>query len=410
MNENELVVDIEQEYLALLINKCELLDIIQIKPYYLSNEQHQLILNGLIESYKKSKAISIPSIVESNPKIDVGTFTEIFTETICFTDNWKNRLNLLEGKIIENFKKNYSKKLMKDYEQGKINYDDFISKINKINSLELNNQVKPLTAEEIQEEIKGKTKITLHSFPKLNKVLNLVYGDFLVIGALTGNGKSSFLLNLMVDLMQEYQCIYFNMEMSKSTIYKRILSITADVPVSDVTNPQTEHQKGIIDNAYKIIEKSKIIIEHQANDINSIKKVLAKNKNINKHTILFLDHIGLIKANSSKTLYENSTEVAKELRQMCLEYDCTIISASQLNRSAYSNELSISMLKDSGEIENSSSKTMLINRFKDDQPITEIDLEVAKNRDGLTGIIIMKYDKTKQIFKEKENFNNGRSY
>ena len=95
---------------------------------------------------------------------------------------------------------------------------------------------------------------------------------------------------------------------------------------------------------------------------------------------------------------------------MCLEYDCTIISASQLNRSAYSNELSISMLKDSGEIENSSSKTMLINRFKDDQPITEIDLEVAKNRDGLTGIIIMKYDKTKQIFKEKENFNNGRSY
>ena len=410
MNENELVVDIEQEYLALLINKCELLDIIQIKPYYLSNEQHQLILNGLIESYKKSKAISIPSIVKSNPKIDVGTFTEIFTETICFTDNWKNRLNLLEGKIIENFKKNYSKKLMKDYEQGKINYDDFISKINKINSLELNNQVKPLTAEEIQEEIKGKTKITLHSFPKLNKVLNLVYGDFLVIGALTGNGKSSFLLNLMVDLMQEYQCIYFNMEMSKSTIYKRILSITADVPVSDVTNPQTEYQKGIIDNAYKIIEKSKIIIEHQANDINSIKKVLAKNKNINKHTILFLDHIGLIKANSSKTLYENSTEVAKELRQMCLEYDCTIISASQLNRSAYSNELSISMLKDSGEIENSSSKTMLINRFKDDQTITEIDLEVAKNRDGLTGIIIMKYDKTKQIFKEKENFNNGRSY
>lgn len=410
MKENELVVEIEQEYLALLIDKCELLDIIQIKPYYLSTEQHQLILKGLIESYQKTKAISIPSIVESNPKIDLTLFTEIFTETICFNDNWKNRLNLLEGKIIENFKKNYSKKLMKDYEQGKINYEDFILKINKINSLDLNNEVKPLTEEELKEGIKGKTKITLHSFPKLNKVLNLVYGDFLVIGALTGNGKSSFLLNLMVDLMQEYQCIYFNMEMSKSTIYKRILSITADVPVSDVTNPQTEHQKGIIDNAYKIIEKSKIIIEHQANDINSIKKVLAKNKNINKHTILFLDHIGLIKANSSKTLYENSTEVAKELRQMCLEYDCTIISASQLNRSAYSNELSISMLKDSGEIENSSSKTMLINRFKDDQPITEIDLEVAKNRDGLTGIIIMKYDKTKQIFKEKENLNNGRSY
>ena len=163
MNENELVVEIEQEYLALLIYKCELLDIIQIKPYYLSTEQHQLILKGLIESYQKTKAISIPSIVESNPKIDLTLFTEIFTETICFNDNWKNRLNLLEGKIIENFKKNYSKKLMKDYEQGKINYEDFILKINKINSLDLNNEVKPLTEEELKEGIKGKTKITFVS-------------------------------------------------------------------------------------------------------------------------------------------------------------------------------------------------------------------------------------------------------
>ena len=59
-------------------------------------------------------------------------------------------------------------------------------------------------------------------------------------------------------------------------------------------------------------------------------------------------------------------KVAKQLRQICLEYDCTIISASQLNRGAYSSdELSLSMLKDSGELENSASKVILLYRDKD---------------------------------------------
>ena len=82
------------------------------------------------------------------------------------------------------------------------------------------------------------------------------------------------------------------------------------------------------------IEKNEIIIDHTSNKIEEIKQTLLKYKNINKHTVLFLDHIGLTRTDKRLSLYENATEVAKELRQMCLEYDCTIISASQLNRSA----------------------------------------------------------------------------
>ena len=91
-------------------------------------------------------------------------------------------------------------------------------------------------------------------------------GDFLIVGATTGAGKSGFLLNLMNSLMGDYQCIYFNMEMSKSTIYKRLISIKSEVPINYINNP-TEYQKQLIEKSIKEIEKNKVIVEHKANDI-----------------------------------------------------------------------------------------------------------------------------------------------
>lgn len=99
------------------------------------------------------------------------------------------------------------------------------------------------------------------------------------------------------------------------------------------------------------------------------------------------------------------TEIMKTLREICLDYDCTIIGASQLNRSAYtSEELSVSMLKDSGELENSARKIILLYRDKESakedlNPTMNID--ICKNDSGATGKIQMIYHKVKQIFEEK---------
>ena len=213
------------------------------------------------------------------------------------------------------------------------------------------------------------------------------------------------MINLMGDLMNTFQCIYFNMEMSKSTIYKRIVSVTANVKINDIEHPQTDHQKQVIEKALDKIEKARLIIEHKASDMNMIKSTIAKMKDKNKHTIIFIDHLGLVKIENAKSLYEQATEVAKELRQICLEYDCTIIAASQLNRAAYStDEISLSMLKDSGELENSASKVVLLYKDKkaDKEDLMQnAILDVAKNRDGYTGTIEVIYDKEKQIFRER---------
>ena len=179
--------------------------------------------------------------------------------------------------------------------------------------------------------------------------------------------------------------------------------------IDDVLNPQTDYQKNVINQAMQEIENAKLIVEHKANDIKQIKNILVKYKEKNRHTILFIDHLGLTKADNTKSLYEQATEVAKQLRQMCLEYDCTIISASQLNRGAYMSEKpTLSQLKDSGELENSASKVILLYRDENDKNnktvINSMHIDIVKNRDGVTGFVEMEYNKAKQVFREKTSF------
>ncbi len=397
-------LEIENEYMALLLNKPNLLSITQIKPEYLSNEKNKNIFEYAKECYDECECINVYKIYEKHKNFDIDYFMYLLTEELYYNNCWKQQLDLAEESIIKFYKEDVIEKLNYRRENGLCSYDDYVKQIRRLDDIVLLDNSVTLTSREIIEGINEQhSKINFNNFERLNRMLEMVRGDFLIIGATTGVGKSSFMLNLMNDLMTGFQCIYFNMEMSKSTIYKRIAAIKSRIPVDNINNPLSDYQKQTIDNAIKEIEKANLIIEHKANDIKQIKTTLMKFKDKNRHTILFIDHLGLTKTDNSRSLYEQATEVAKELRQMCLEYDCTIISASQLNRAAYSSdELSLSMLKDSGELENSASKVILLCKDKNcnDDLVVDMKVNIVKNRDGRIGYIDMKYDKSKQIFKE----------
>lgn len=398
--------EIEREFLALVLNKNEVIDLLQIKPKALCNPKNQKILQYAIECYKEHKIVMPTEIIKVHKDFDVDYFTDLLVDTMWYQNAWKEQLDVAQESILKFYKEDVIAKLNNQLERKIITYDYFMESMKKLDDIQLLENVTVLNKKEILDSInEEKAKININKFPKLNNNLKLVQGDFLIIGATTGAGKSGLMINLMADLMNTFQCIYFNMEMSKSTIYKRIISVNADIKVSDVEQPKSDHQKNVIEETLDKIEKAKLIIEHKASDMNMIKSTVAKVKDKNKHTIIFIDHLGLVKVDGTKSLYEQATEVAKELRQMCLEYDCTVISASQLNRGAYSSdEITLSMLKDSGELENSASKVLLLYRTKEagkEDLMQDMIFDIAKNRDGYTGIIKAVYDKEKQIFKER---------
>lgn len=401
--------EIENEFMALVLNKPEVIELLQIKPKYLKDKNNQKMLEYAIECYKKNKIITPVLMFDLHRDFDVMYYTQLIHDVMWFPRLWKEQLQISQESILKFYKEDVIKLLNEQLKTGQIQYDEFMGKMKKIDSVQLLENSVELSKKEILESInEEKSRINLNRFEKLNNTLKMVQGDFLIIGATTGAGKSGLLINLMADLMTGFQCIYFNMEMSKSTIYKRIVSVNSNLRIADVERPQNDYQRSLINQALDKIEKAKIIVEHKATDMATIKSTIAKMKDKERHTVVFIDHLGLIKIDGMRSLYEQATEVAKELRQICLDYDCTIISASQLNRGAYSSdEITLSMLKDSGELENSASKVMLLYRDKNspkDNLVQDMIFDVAKNRDGFTGIINAVYDKEKQIFTEKKAF------
>lgn len=393
---------IEQEYLSLLLNESYQVEFCSLKPIEFKDVRNRRLYESIIKSYKETKSISLEYVPS-----DLCEYWCEILDGYYERYNVENQFHHCEEMIEQYYKEERILSLTKELEANKIDYKVFIEKVKELDSTTtvLSNDI--LTEEEIKNNLTiSKTGITFNNFPKLSRELKLLQNDLLVVGATTGVGKSGFLLNLMNDLMTRYQCIYFNLEMSKSNIYRRMVAINQEFAVNSIDNP-SDYQKVLISKAIENIKNSKVIVNHSANNILDIKKVIRKFKDKNKHTVVFIDHIGYLKYQNKKSIYEESTETVKELRKICLEYGCTIIAASQLNRSAYeAKEITLNMLKDSGELENSSRKIILLS-YKDKKDKDNLEptmlVDIAKNDNGSTGVTEMKYIKVRQTFNENWN-------
>lgn len=391
--------------LTIIYNHNELLEELQLKEKVLSPNALD-ILNAMKKTFAQNKVIDGGTLITMVKANCLNMLSDIIANEVYVDLHYKEQFISVQKRILDNYKINAIDKLSKQLSNKQITIDVYNKQIEIMNEYKIVNSVKYLDIDELKNNIYISNKgIKFNHYDKLQNKLRLVQNDLLIIGASTGVGKSGFLLNLMNDLMDNYQCIYFNIEMAKSTIYRRLIAIHGNLPVDSIDNP-TEYQNQLINQSIQDIENRKVIIENQINDVQEIKSIVSKAKDKDKHTIVFIDHVGLLKSNNGKSLYEQTTAIAKELRKICLQYDCTMIVASQLNRTSYNADVtpSLNMLKDSGELENSARKVILLYRDRKSpkeslEPIMNVDIQ--KNDNGGYGIIPMKYYKKKQTFVEE---------
>lgn len=386
---------LEYELLALIVNYPELLERNILKKEYFIGED-RIMFEAILTEYKKHKVILAENLNKYNG-MDINYYFRLITDNLWNT-NKEIKFEELQKGIIDKYKRRMFKEITDTYNG---NYEKTMEDLK--NLLEINYQENSyIKSEDVMNSLLNEKKQLKLGYEEFDKELNLSQNDLLIIGAGSGTGKTAFALNLLLKLNKDYQCVYFNMEMSKDILYKRLIAIRTGITLKALNNVRNLNPNDLEKVSIASGDLENIILINGSINTPIIKKNILNVKS-DKHIVVFLDHIGLIKA-SGNSLYEKMTNVAKDLRTICLDCNCTIIGLCQLSReSQKSNEIpKLQSLRDSGEIEQSARKVVLLYDTEKDSTNNNHNMKmiIAKNDDGSKVIKDFVFERYTQRFKE----------
>lgn len=387
----------QDDLIGMFLVKPQLLDLTILKPSYF-DKKHRDIFTAIKKSYKENKTIILEDILALQAiDVDLVIACSTSTATTALFEQYQDY-------AVKEYKKKALLATAKKLQNDEITIDEFYKDTNNFASLGSYSSTR-LTKELLKGSItKHKNNIKFTRFSNLEKKLNLKENDFVILAGATGVGKSGIAINLLDDLSHNYPCVYFNFEMVEEELYQRLISINSKLNQKMLEQYETLPQKNmnVVNYAIDDISKRHIDIINHSSTLDKLRSFIMSYKS-DKHFIVFVDHVGLIGVRA-KNSYEKMTEVAKELRKMSLDNNCTIIGLCQLNREATKNakQPNLSMLRDSGELEQSASKVIFV--WKNEKDCAEdYYLVIEKNRSGPKSIIPIGYNKENQIAYELSN-------
>ena len=387
----------QDDLIGMFLVKPQLLDLTILKPSYF-DKKHRDIFTAIKKSYKENKTIILEDILAvKGIDVDLVIACSTSTATTALFEQYQDY-------AVKEYKKKALLATAKKLQNDEITIDEFYKDTNNFASLGSYSSTR-LTKELLKGSItKHKNNIKFTRFSNLEKKLNLKENDFVILAGATGVGKSGIAINLMDDLSRNYPCVYFNFEMVEEELYQRLISINSKLNQKMLEQYETLPQKNmnVVNSAIDDISKRHIDIINHSSTLDKLRSFIMSYKS-DKHFIVFVDHVGLIGVRA-KNSYEKMTEVAKELRKMSLDNNCTIIGLCQLNREATKNakQPNLSMLRDSGELEQSASKVIFV--WKNEKDCAEdYYLVIEKNRSGPKSIIPIGYNKDNQVAYELSN-------
>lgn len=165
-------------------------------------------------------------------------------------------------------------------------------------------------------------------------------GELNIFAGGSGAGKSLFLANLGVNwVLQGLNVVYLTLELSEELVSMRVDSMVSEIPTREVFKQIDEVELRVKMTGKKA---GRFQIKYMpsgktANDIRSYLKEY-EIKSGQKVDVLLIDYLDLLMPMSKKISAENlfikDKFVSEELRNLAVEKNCILVTASQLNRGA----------------------------------------------------------------------------
>lgn len=231
--------------------------------------------------------------------------------------------------------------------------------------------------------------------------VSMIPGDYVVVGARTSIGKTTFALNIAIEAAGLGQKVLFiSMEMTEESIFDKISARLSQVPVWKFAKGLIN--EGSVENSLREIEaiQENITLVYMPECTTVQVQTLAK-KNPDLDLIV-IDYLQLMKDTPRKNETENLRlgRISGALKALAGTQKCVVLVPAQLNRESEKNkrEPYLSDLRDSGCIEQDADKVILLHRK--DRQSTQTKLILAKNRTGETGEILFRLHPEYSFFEE----------
>jgi replicative DNA helicase len=226
-------------------------------------------------------------------------------------------------------------------------------------------------------------------------------GDLIIVAARPSMGKTSLVLNMAqyIAALQEYTVGFFSLEMSKESLFIRMLTSEAQIDshrlmsgaVGTKDYPRISH-------ALESLSGMKLYIDDTANI--GVLEMRAKSRRLQAEHGLNLVIVDYIQLMSGRGRFENRTlelaSISRSLKGLAKELNVPIIVLSQLSRAPEArsdHRPQLSDLRESGALEQDADLVALIyrddvyNKDPNNPDAGTAEIIIAKQRNGPTGVV-----------------------
>lgn len=259
------------------------------------------------------------------------------------------------------------------------------------------------------------------------QLCGLEHGGLYVVAGRPAMGKSALGITIGLNVAQrEKPVLFFSLEMSAEQIAHRVNARYANVQIynqktgRNIDFSALQVARDYLNNVpFSIVEKSGVTAEW-------IAETAKENARLNQPSLIIIDHLGIVAARDARTpRVQQVGEMTAIFKTLAKELHCPVILLHQLNRAVEGRDdkrPGLSDLRDSGSVEQDADAVIMIYReeyyLNNTQEPAEAaarekwhnrrhnarnkaELIIAKNRQGETGIVTVRFDGAKQLF---ENF------
>jgi replicative DNA helicase len=277
---------------------------------------------------------------------------------------------------------------------------------------------------QLQERIntEGLTGIDT-KFKILNDVMNgLQKQELTILGARPSMGKSTFALNLAVNVAsQGYRVVFFSLEMPKERLLDKIASAESKILCNEIKIGSKDIDWGVLSQALQKIQDYDLLIDDKSGQsINQIQLKCKKLSMAKPIDLIIIDYLQLV-GGTGRTRTEEIGSITRKLKDLSKELNCHIITLSQLSRGVEerpNKRPRSSDLRDSGEIEQDADNILFLYRDEIYYPDHYenkgfAELIITKLRFGEIGEFKMECDLSRSYFYDltcTRNYNSYDSY